>query len=85
MTPRFDGHIVVLPRKHVGTVYELEIAEQKGVWALVDDARGRLLNGLLPDAFDIGFDAGVYAPCIWSRAARATGSGRLRGRTWWTI
>ena len=31
------------------------------MWALVADVRGRLLTGLMPDRFDIGFDDGVHA------------------------
>jgi diadenosine tetraphosphate (Ap4A) HIT family hydrolase len=56
-----DGHMLVVPRKHIGTIYELTMPEQKAVWALVAEARGRLLTGLMPDSFDISFDHGVHA------------------------
>jgi diadenosine tetraphosphate (Ap4A) HIT family hydrolase len=54
--PVTAGHILVVPRKHVGIIYELTAAEQKAVWALVANVRGRLLTDMTPDSFDIGFD-----------------------------
>lgn len=54
--PIADGHIVVAPRKHVGTVYELSPREQKALWALVSEVRSRLLTGLTPDSFSIDFN-----------------------------
>jgi hypothetical protein len=43
--PATNGHMPVVPRKHVGTVYELTSLEQKAEWALVAEAPGRLLTG----------------------------------------
>jgi diadenosine tetraphosphate (Ap4A) HIT family hydrolase len=43
--PLADGHTLVVPRKHVITVHQLPLLEQKAVWALVTEVRGRLLTG----------------------------------------
>jgi diadenosine tetraphosphate (Ap4A) HIT family hydrolase len=53
--PIIDGHIVVAPRKHVSTVYELSPREQHALWALVSEVRSRLLTGFTPDTLRIGF------------------------------
>jgi diadenosine tetraphosphate (Ap4A) HIT family hydrolase len=54
--PITDGHVIILPRKHVGTIYELTALEQEALWQLVSEVRGRLLTGLIPDGFSIGFN-----------------------------
>jgi diadenosine tetraphosphate (Ap4A) HIT family hydrolase len=59
--PVADGHVLVVPRKHVSTVYELSPSEQQAVWSLVASVRERLLTGLNPDGFNIGFNDGLAA------------------------
>ncbi len=53
--PITDGHMLVTPRKHVASFYELNRLEQEAVWQLVGQVRQRLLTGLAPHAFSIGF------------------------------
>ena len=59
--PVADGHTLVIPRKHVVTIYELTIPEQTAIWELVGEVRERLLTGLKPDGFNIGFNDGLAA------------------------
>jgi diadenosine tetraphosphate (Ap4A) HIT family hydrolase len=54
--PVADGHTLVAPRKHVSTIYELTISEQRAIWDLVGEVRERLLTGLRPNSFSIGFN-----------------------------
>jgi diadenosine tetraphosphate (Ap4A) HIT family hydrolase len=54
--PMADGHMVVVLRKHVGTVFELSAAEQKRLWEVLAEVRSRLLTGLTPDGFSVGFN-----------------------------
>jgi diadenosine tetraphosphate (Ap4A) HIT family hydrolase len=54
--PMADGHTVVAPRKHVSTIYELTLLEQQALWELVGEVRTRLLSGLMPVGFSIGFN-----------------------------
>ena len=49
------------PRKHVRSIYELSIAEQRALWELVGKARERLLKDFNPDGFNIGFNDGAAA------------------------
>ena len=51
--PVSDGHTLVAPRKHVGSIYKLTAEEQFSVWSLVAEVRERLLTELKPDAFNI--------------------------------
>ena len=46
----------MVPRKHVRTIYEPPIAKQQALWELVSEVRSRLLTGLNPDGFNIGFN-----------------------------
>ena len=59
--PVADGHTLVMPRKHVGTIYELSMIEQRAIWELVGEVRERLLTGLKPDGFNIGLNDGLAA------------------------
>src|SRR6516225_4945174 len=59
--PVADGHTLVVPRKHVSTIYELAIPVQQAIWELVANVRQRLLTGLKPDGFNIGFNDGLAA------------------------
>jgi len=52
---------LVIPRKHVASVYDLTIQEQNAVWDLVRIVRERLLVKLKPDGFNIGVNDGVAA------------------------
>jgi len=54
--PLADGHTVIVPTRHVSTIYELTIIEQAALWALVSGVRARLLTGLMPEGFSIGFN-----------------------------
>ena len=59
--PVTDGHTLVIPRKHVSTVYELSPVEQNAVWDLVSEVRQQLLASLKPDGFNIGLNDGLAA------------------------
>jgi diadenosine tetraphosphate (Ap4A) HIT family hydrolase len=59
--PVADGHTLIVPRKHVSTIYELTMPEQRAIWELVGEVRRRLLTGLKPDGFNIGFNDGLAA------------------------
>ena len=59
--PVTEGHTLIAPRKHVSTIYERALLEQRSVWDLVAEVRQRLLTGLQPDGFNIGFNDGLAA------------------------
>ena len=52
--PVTDGHTLVIPRQHVGSMYGRRADQQAAVWDLVTEVRRRLLIGMKPDGFNIG-------------------------------
>jgi diadenosine tetraphosphate (Ap4A) HIT family hydrolase len=58
--PVATGHMLVV-RKHVRMIYELTIPEQKAISEPVGRVRERLLTGMRPDGFNIGFNDGPTA------------------------
>jgi diadenosine tetraphosphate (Ap4A) HIT family hydrolase len=59
--PVTKGHTLVAPHKHVSSIYELTIPEQRCIWDLVAEVRQRLLTELQPDGFNIGVNDGLAA------------------------
>lgn len=59
--PVTEGHTLVVPRKHVASLYELTPEEQAAMWRLVADARQQLIDQLHPDGFNIGLNDGLAA------------------------
>jgi diadenosine tetraphosphate (Ap4A) HIT family hydrolase len=59
--PVTEGHTLVIPRKHVASVYDLTIQEQNAIWDLVRMVRKHLVSELKPDGFNIGVNDGIAA------------------------
>jgi diadenosine tetraphosphate (Ap4A) HIT family hydrolase len=59
--PVSRGHSLVIPRRHVPSVYDLEEEAQAELWRLVARVRGRLAEDLGPDGFTIGVNDGEAA------------------------
>jgi diadenosine tetraphosphate (Ap4A) HIT family hydrolase len=59
--PVASRHTLVVPRKHVTSIYELDMNEQRALWDLVGAVRERLLAEFKPDGFNIGFNDGLAA------------------------
>jgi len=50
--------MVVAPRRHVTSFYDLDVQEQRVVWALVSEIQKRIESALKVDGFDVGFADG---------------------------
>ena len=59
--PVSRGHTLVLPRRHVGSFFELEPPERDAVLELIDMARRDLDQTLRPDGYNIGINDGPAA------------------------
>lgn len=59
--PVSRGHTLVLPRRHVGSFFELESPERDAVFELLDVARRDLNQTLHPDGYNIGINDGSAA------------------------
>jgi diadenosine tetraphosphate (Ap4A) HIT family hydrolase len=59
--PITEGHSLVVPRRHVPSIYDLEPGEQVDLWGLVALVRQSLLEQFRPDGFTIGVNDGAAA------------------------
>jgi len=59
--PVNKGHILVVPRRHVTSIFDLSSNEQLHLWSLVESVREHLKVGFRPDGFNIGVNDGEAA------------------------
>ena len=56
-----EGHTLVIPRRHVASLFDLPEREQEAVWRLVAEVRDTLMAELQPDGFNVGLNDGAAA------------------------
>lgn len=79
--PVADGHTLVVPKRHVASIFDLIDDEQAALWRLVADVRRALLAKLHPDGFNVGVNDGEAAgQTLPAGSSNSTGSkaGRYR-------
>ena len=59
--PVSQGHLLVIPRRHVASWFEATPDERAALFDLVDQARGYLEQRYQPDGFNIGINVGEAA------------------------
>jgi diadenosine tetraphosphate (Ap4A) HIT family hydrolase len=59
--PIADGHTLVIPKRHVASIFDLSNEEQAALSRLVAQVRAKLLADLDPDGFNIGVNDGRAA------------------------
>jgi len=59
--PVSEGHTLVVPRRHVGSLFDLTPDERAAVWNLVAEVRSVLQRDLSPDGFNVGLNDGKAA------------------------
>ena len=59
--PITEGHTLVVPRKHVNSIYQLPESEEVAIWELVRAVREQLILKHKPDGFTIGINDGAAA------------------------
>jgi diadenosine tetraphosphate (Ap4A) HIT family hydrolase len=59
--PVVEGHMLVVPRRHVASLFDLPDEELASIWRLVAEVRGKLAMELTPDGFTIGVNDGPAA------------------------
>lgn len=59
--PVTQGHTLVIPKRHVASLFELTEKEQSEVWKLVADVRPMLVTEFQPNGFNIGLNDGTAA------------------------
>ena len=59
--PISEGHTLVVPRRHLVSIFDATPEESQAIWDLVAQARAKLVEELHPDAFNIGVNDGTAA------------------------
>ncbi len=59
--PVSPGHSLVIPRRHVGSFFEISDDERAAMLALLDQARARADTEFHPDGFNVGINDGRAA------------------------
>src|SRR6516225_4218239 len=59
--PVSDGHTLVVPKRHVASLFDLPEEEQAAVWKLMALVRERMMTDRKPDGFNIGVNDGAAA------------------------
>jgi diadenosine tetraphosphate (Ap4A) HIT family hydrolase len=59
--PVSDGHTLVVPRRHVSSLWDLAPSELRDIWDLVNTVRQLLTSKHSPDGFNIGVNDGAAA------------------------
>jgi diadenosine tetraphosphate (Ap4A) HIT family hydrolase len=59
--PVAEGHLLVVPKRHVASLFDLSDKEHAAIWRLVAQVRGKLASELQPDGFNIGVNDGPAA------------------------
>lgn len=59
--PVSEGHALVIPRRHVTSVFELPVADQRLIWEAVAAVRGLIRERSAPDGFNVGVNDGASA------------------------
>ena len=59
--PVSEGHTIVVPRRHVASLFDLTPDERAAAWDLVTEVRSLLQRDLSPDGFNVGLNDGKAA------------------------
>jgi diadenosine tetraphosphate (Ap4A) HIT family hydrolase len=59
--PLTEGHTLVVPKRHVASLFDIPQDEQAAVWSLVAHVRAQLMAELKPDGFNVGLNDGPAA------------------------
>lgn len=59
--PVSSGHTLIIPRRHVGSFFELTPPERARMFELLTQAKAELDGTLQPDGFNIGINDGAAA------------------------
>lgn len=59
--PVSRGHTLLVPKRHVASVFDLDDEESREIWSAVAQVRRQLQQEFNPDGFNIGVNDGIAA------------------------
>ena len=57
--PVSPGHTLILPKRHIASIFEATKEEVAALWEALQQARSELLKEFSPDGFNIGINDGL--------------------------
>ena len=59
--PISEGHTLIIPKRHIGSFFELDVQERDALFSLLDQEKAVLSDKHSPDGFNIGINDGPAA------------------------
>ena len=59
--PVSSGHTLIIPRRHVATIFDLDLQEELDLWQLVREVKRDLDVSHAPTGYNVGHNAGPAA------------------------
>ncbi|MBF0240352.1 MAG: HIT family protein [SAR324 cluster bacterium] len=59
--PVNQGHVLIVPFRHIKTYFDADDSEKATLWELVEEAKGMLDKQFHPDGYNIGINVGEAA------------------------
>jgi diadenosine tetraphosphate (Ap4A) HIT family hydrolase len=59
--PVTEGHLLIIPKRHITDYFSATAEEKSALWALVDKAKALLDDRFKPDGYNIGINVGASA------------------------
>jgi diadenosine tetraphosphate (Ap4A) HIT family hydrolase len=59
--PVTEGHLLIIPKRHVPDYFSATAEEKLALWALVDQAKTLLDERFKPDGYNVGINVGATA------------------------
>ena len=59
--PVTEGHLLIIPNRHVTDYFSLKVQEKTALWAMVDEGKKLLDERFKPDGYNVGINIGADA------------------------
>jgi diadenosine tetraphosphate (Ap4A) HIT family hydrolase len=59
--PVSEGHMLIIPKRHIWDYFEIEQGDKEGLWQLVDECKKFLDEQFKPDGYNVGINCGHAA------------------------
>jgi len=59
--PVTEGHLLIIPNRHVPDYFSLTVEEKTALWVMVDEGKKLLDERFKPDGYNVGINVGIDA------------------------
>ena len=57
--PVTEGHLLIIPYRHIADYFSLTEKEKSALWTMVDEGKKLLDEGFKPDGYNVGINVGI--------------------------